>query len=92
MFIGHIQHGACTLLPSQPGFGADELAFMSQSAGVNRLCLFSPFLERHLRSAKSDAKVLSLLQAMDEVICCGGLLPREQEEWAAKNGINVKVR
>lgn len=59
--------------------------------GLNRLNQFAAFLCNHFRKARMDPKLLSLIAGLDEVLYSGMPLPREDEEWAYRNGINLKV-
>ncbi|KAF8520046.1 hypothetical protein JB92DRAFT_2895881 [Gautieria morchelliformis] len=90
MLIGFLQHGACTIQPTQIAFSSEELSDMVDRCGLNRLNQFSPFLEKHLRNSYSNPKLLSLLQSLDEVIFSGACLGREEENWAANNGVLMR--
>jgi hypothetical protein len=65
---------------------------MVRRCGLNRLNQFATFLAGHLRAARQDAKLLSLLRNLDEVLYSGLPLPIEEEEWAYRNGIMLRVR
>lgn len=58
--------------------------------GLNRLNQFGAFLCNHFRKARMDPKLLSLIAGLDEVLYSGMPLPREEEEWAYRNGISLK--
>jgi hypothetical protein len=49
-------------------------------------------LASHLRASRQDPKLLSLLLSLDEVLYSGMPLAREEEEWAYRNGIKLRVR
>ena len=65
---------------------------MIQLCKVNRLNQFATYLQNHFRSARSNPKLLSMLQNLDEVLYSGLALPSEEVSWARKNGINLTVR
>jgi hypothetical protein len=65
---------------------------MIERCGVNHTAQFPTFLTRHLRRARQDAKLLSMLRSLDEVLYGGLPLAREEEEWACQNGIKLRVR
>lgn len=59
--------------------------------GLNRLNQFAAFLANHLRRSRGDKDLLSELVGLDEVLYSGLPLPRDEEEWAYKNGIKLRV-
>lgn len=65
---------------------------MVHRCGLNRLNQFAAFLCNHLRASRMDPKFLSLLTNFDEVLYSGMPLAREEEEWAYRNGIKLRVR
>ncbi|KAG6877298.1 hypothetical protein C0992_010316 [Termitomyces sp. T32_za158] len=67
-----------------------KLVDMIYHAGLNRLNQFATFLSKHLKAARLDPKLLSLLQGLDDIIYTGLPLPREDEEWAYKNGLKLR--
>ena len=91
VFIGSMQHGGCTIQPTKIQFSSDELGDMIKRCGLNRLHQFASFLSTHLRRARLDPKLLSLFQSLDCVLYSGLPLPKEEEEFALSNGINVVV-
>ena len=58
---------------------------------LNRLNQFSTFLSAHLRNARSHPKLLGHLRNLSEIIFSGLPLPREDEEFAYRNEIKIKV-
>ncbi|KAF8483112.1 hypothetical protein JB92DRAFT_3032722, partial [Gautieria morchelliformis] len=76
--IGFLQHGACTIQPTQIAFSSEELFDMVDRCGLNRLTQFSSFLEKHLRNSYTNPRLLSLLQSLDE------------ENWASNSGILMR--
>ncbi|KAF8898628.1 hypothetical protein BD779DRAFT_1431987 [Infundibulicybe gibba] len=90
MLIGSIQHGSCVIQPTKIAFSSEELIDMIQRCGLNKLNQFAAFLAGHLRKSRTDPKFLSLLADLDEVLYSGLPLPRDEEEWAYKNGIRLK--
>ncbi|EGN97003.1 hypothetical protein SERLA73DRAFT_111801 [Serpula lacrymans var. lacrymans S7.3] len=90
MLIGSLQYGSCTVQPTQIGFSTDELVDMIHRCHLNRLNQFSTFLAGHLRNARHNPKLLSLLRSLDEILYSGLPLNREEEEWAYCNGLKLK--
>lgn len=90
MLIGALQHGSCTIQPTNIAFDSDELVDMINRCHLNRLNQFATFLTTHLRRSHQDPKLLGLLAGLDEVLYSGLPLPREEEEWAARNGITLR--
>ncbi|KAJ7706068.1 hypothetical protein B0H17DRAFT_609147 [Mycena rosella] len=90
MLIGSLQHGSCVIQPTQISFPSEELVAMVHGCGLNRLNQFASFLANHLRASRLDPKLLSLLCSLDEVLYSGMPLAREEEEWAYRNGINLR--
>jgi hypothetical protein len=91
VLIGSIQFGSCVVQPTKLSFDANELVSMIRDCGVNRLNQFPTFLQSHFRRARLDPKLLTLLKNLDEVLYSGLALPYEEENWARKNGIKLRV-
>lgn len=87
-----LQHGTCVIQPTQISFSSEELVAMVHRCGLNRLNQFAAFLANHLRASRLDPKLLSLLSSLDEVLYSGMPLAREEEEWAYRNRIKLRVR
>lgn len=92
MLIGILQHGSCVVQPTKQAFPSEELIEMVHGCGMNRLNLFGSFLGMHLRKSRTDPKLLHSLSLLDEVLFTGLAPPREEEDWAYKNGIKIRVR
>ncbi|RDB29199.1 Acetyl-coenzyme A synthetase 2 [Hypsizygus marmoreus] len=90
MLIGSLQHGSCVIQPTTIAFSSEELIQMVHGCGLNRLNQFAAFLAIHLRRSRNDAKLLSMLASLDEVLYSGLPLPRDEEEWAYTNGIKLR--
>ncbi|KAH8835174.1 hypothetical protein DL96DRAFT_1666066 [Flagelloscypha sp. PMI_526] len=73
--LGHMAQASCLIQPTKIAFSSEEL--------------FAAFLSIHLRNARSDPKLLSMLVALDEVLFAGMPLPTEDETFARANGINL---
>ena len=58
---------------------------------LNRLNQFSTFLSSHLRNARLHPKLLEQLRSLSEIIFSGLQLHREDEEFAYRNGLKIKV-
>ena len=91
MFIGTLQHGSCLIQPTSIGFSSGELIDMVRRCGLNRLNQFASFLSVHFRNARQDAKLLSMLLSLDDVLYSGLPLSQEDEQWALKIGIKIRV-
>jgi len=65
---------------------------MIRRCGLNRLNQFAPFLSGHFRNARRDAKLLSMLLSLDDVLYSGLPLSQEEEKWALKSGMKLRVR
>ncbi|KAL0951048.1 hypothetical protein HGRIS_007788 [Hohenbuehelia grisea] len=90
MLMGSLQHGSCVIQPTAIAFSSDELIDMVARCGLNRLNQFATFLATHLRNSRKDAKLLSIIQNLDEVLYSGLPLAREEEDWAYRSGVNLK--
>ncbi|KAG2072765.1 acetyl-CoA synthetase-like protein [Suillus decipiens] len=90
MLIGALQHGSCVIQPTKIAFSSEELIDMIHRCQLNRLNQFSTFLSIHLRNSRQNRKLLGYLQSLDQIIFSGLPLPREDEDWAYKNGLNMK--
>ena len=91
VFIGTLQHGSCVIQPTAIGFSSEELIDMIRRCGLNRLNQFASFLSVHFRNARQDAKLLSMLLGLDDVLYSGLPLSHEDEQWALKVGIKLRV-
>lgn len=90
MLVGALQHGSCTIQPSAISFSSSELMAMISNCSLNRLNQFATFLANHLRNSRNNPKILDLLKNLDEVLFSGLPLAREEEEWARRNGIQLR--
>lgn len=90
MFIGTLQHGSCVVQPTKMPYSSEELIDMIHRCGLNRLNAFGSWLGMHLKNARQDSKLLSLLTNLDDVLYSGLAIPREEEQWAIKNGIRLR--
>lgn len=91
VLIGSLQHGTCTVVATKPGFSSEELVDMIHRCGLNRLKQFSTFLSIHLRNSRQNPKLLQHLQNLDEIVYSGLPLERDDEAWAYKKGLKIKV-
>ncbi|GJE85768.1 acyl--CoA ligase [Phanerochaete sordida] len=89
MLIGSLQHGSCVIQPTKIAFSSDELIDMITRCGLNRLNQFATFLATHLKHSRQDAKLLALMQGLDEVLYSGLALAAEEERWAYEKGIRL---
>ncbi|TBU61980.1 acetyl-CoA synthetase-like protein [Dichomitus squalens] len=90
MLMGFLQHGSCTVQPTQLPFSSVELLDMIRRCGLNRLNQFASFLGTHLRNARSNPALLAALKSLDELLYTGLPLAAEEEAWAYANGILIK--
>lgn len=91
VLIGTLQYGSCVIQPTKISFSSEELIDMIHRCGLNRLNQFATFLANNLRASRSDPKLLSLLSNLDDIIYSGLPLAREEEDWAYKNGMKLRV-
>lgn len=91
MFIGSLQHGGCVVQPTVLNFSSEELMDMIVRCGLNRLNQFGSFLGNHLRASRQNSSLLSMLVALDDVLYSGLPIAREEEQWAYKHGIKIRV-
>ncbi|KAE9410995.1 acetyl-CoA synthetase-like protein [Gymnopus androsaceus JB14] len=90
MLLGSLQHGSCVIQPTTISFSSEELIDMIQRCGLNRLNQFAAFLAMQIRTSRDNSKLLSMLTGLDEVLYSGMPLPREEQEFAFKAGINIR--
>ncbi|CDO70986.1 hypothetical protein BN946_scf184830.g18 [Trametes cinnabarina] len=90
MFLASFQNGACTIQPRAVTFPTDELVSMITQGGLNRLNQFPAFFAVHARAARMNPKVLALLRSLDEILYSGQAMPREDEEWAYANNLQLR--
>jgi len=90
MLLGSLQHGACTIQPTQMDFGTVELLDMIIRCRLNRLQQWPSFLATHMRHSRQDPKVLALLCGLDEIFYSGQAMPRDDEEWACKHNMQLR--
>ena len=72
-------------------YTSEELIDMIHRCGLNRLNAFGSWLGMHLKNSRQDAKLLSLLVGLDDVLFTGLAISRDDEQWAIKNGIKLRV-
>jgi len=92
VLIGALHYGTCTIQPTKIAFSSNELFHMVQKCGLNKLNQFATFLATHLRGSRDNSKLLDLLRGLDEINYSGLPLQREEEEWAYKNNMRLRVR
>ncbi|KAI0631271.1 acetyl-CoA synthetase-like protein [Trametes polyzona] len=90
MFLASFQNGACTIQPRAVTFSTDELVHMITQGGLNRLNQFPAFFAVHARAARQNPKLLALLRGLDEILYSGQQMPREDEEWAYANDLQIR--
>ena len=90
MFLASFQNGACTIQPKAVTFPTDELVHMIMQGGLNRLNQFPACFAVHARAARQNPKLLALLRGLDEILYSGQQMPREDEEWAYANDLQIR--
>lgn len=90
MLMGFLQHGSCTVQPTQLPFSSAELLDIISRCGLNRLNQFASFLGTHLRNSRKDRALLAALKGLDELLYTGLPLAAEEEKWAYEHGILIK--
>lgn len=60
--------------------------------GLNRLNQFGAYLMKQFKNAREDPKFLSMLKNLDDVVYSGMPISYEDEQWALKSGIRLRVR
>ncbi|KAI0828701.1 acetyl-CoA synthetase-like protein [Trametes gibbosa] len=90
MFLASFQNGACTIQPRAVTFSTDELVHMIAHGDLNRLNQFPAFFAVHARAARLNPKLLALLRGLDEILYSGQPMPREDEEWAYANDLQIR--
>jgi hypothetical protein len=92
VFIGTLQHGSCVIQPTVIAFSSEELIDMIVRCGLNRLNQFGAYLMKQFKNAREDPKLLSMLKNLDDVVYSGMPISYEDEQWALKSGIRLRVR
>jgi hypothetical protein len=64
---------------------------MIARGGVNRLHRSTSHLTSDVREFRKDRNLLRLLSGLDEILQCGKMLDREDEEWLTGNGLPLSV-
>ena len=72
-------------------FSSEELLDMIARCGLNRLNQIATFLGHHLRNSKTSPELLKALVQLDEVFYTGAELGCEEQAWAVKNGVKLRV-
>ena len=89
--IGSLYYGSCTIQPTSIAFSSEELLDMIARCGLNRLNQIATFLGNHLRNSKTNPELLRALVGLDEVHYAGADLGREEEAWALRNSVKLRV-
>ncbi|KAF5356475.1 hypothetical protein D9757_012473 [Collybiopsis confluens] len=90
LLICLMQYGTCLVQPRRMPFSAEELMDMIKYCHLNRLWQFSAFFSAHLRVARKNPELLSMLVNMEEITTAGMALSQEDEAFAYSVGINLK--
>lgn len=91
VLISLMQYGTCIVQPKRMPFSTEELVDMIKFCNLNRLWQFASFFSVHLRAARKDPSLLSLLVNLEEVTTTGLALSQEDEAFAYSSGIKLKV-
>ena len=92
VLISLMQYGTCIIQPKRIPCATEELIEMIKFGNLNRLWQFATFFSIHLKAARKDPELLSLLVSLEEVTTCGMALSQEDEAFAYQSGIKLKVR
>ena len=92
VLLGSLQHASCVIQPTKLPFSTDELLDMVYHCGLNRLNQFATHLSSHFRNCRLNPKAVAMLASFDEVLYSGLALPVEDQDWAYRNGIRLRVR
>ncbi|CDO77060.1 hypothetical protein BN946_scf184473.g4 [Trametes cinnabarina] len=87
--LGCIYTGACLVQSSSASIPAQEFVGMTRACGLNRLAVYATFLSKLIKAAKEDDAVQNALKGLHDIVHTGVSLPKEDEEWAFKNGLTV---
>ncbi|KAJ3891354.1 hypothetical protein GG344DRAFT_76959 [Lentinula edodes] len=90
LLISLMQYGTCIIQPKRIPCATEELIEMIKFGNLNRLWQFATFFSIHLKAARKDPKLLSLLVSLEEVTTCGMALSQEDEAFAYQSGIKLK--
>ncbi|KAF9063097.1 acetyl-CoA synthetase-like protein [Rhodocollybia butyracea] len=90
MLINLMQYGTCIIQPRRMPFATEELVDMIKYCNLNRLWQFPAFFSAHLRVARKDPSLLSMLVNLDEITTAGMALAPEDEAFAYNAGIKLR--
>ncbi|KAJ3989999.1 hypothetical protein F5890DRAFT_1569987 [Lentinula detonsa] len=90
LLICLMQYGTCIIQPKRLPFPTEELVNMIRFGNLNRLWQFATFFSMHLKAARKDSDLLSLLVNLEEVTTTGMALSQEDEAFAYQSGIKLK--
>jgi hypothetical protein len=91
VLLVRLEQGACTVQPTSISFSSEELIDMIERCGLNSLIQFPTYLSIHLKRARQDPKLLSLLRGLKDIQYGGLPLSREDEDWAEENGLKLQA-
>ncbi|KAF8519897.1 acetyl-CoA synthetase-like protein [Hysterangium stoloniferum] len=90
-FISLFFYGACQILV-QFDFSSNHLIQMVEQCGLTTLNIFSNRFTKHLKNARNDPRLLSVLQSILQIYCDGAAMPEEDLDWACSNGLHIMMR
>lgn len=89
--IGSMQHGACTIQPTEIAFGGAELMAIVSRYNLNRLHMFPTPMSGLITRARSDSDLLACLKQLDTLMYTGLSLPTDEQRFAHAAGLKLFV-
>ncbi|KAF8516435.1 acetyl-CoA synthetase-like protein [Hysterangium stoloniferum] len=90
-FMSYFPNGGCHIL-AQPNFSSNDLIQMAEQCELTTLYIFSIPLTKHLKDARNDPRLLSVLQSMFQISCGAGPVLEQDLDWACSNGLHIVMR
>ncbi|KAF5344416.1 hypothetical protein D9758_015473 [Tetrapyrgos nigripes] len=81
--------GSAIVQPIDSSNSPSDLIKLIPTAAITNISLFPVALMQLLRRARVDEELKKILVSLHGVSYSGGSLPREDEQWASANGINL---
>ncbi|ESK86274.1 amp- ligase [Moniliophthora roreri MCA 2997] len=89
LLTGRWYHGTCTIQQTSGFPPRSEIISMVRLGHLSRASMFPVLLSRCIQDARDDTEFLNLMRNLDGIITGGVPPPRELENWAWENGINL---
>ncbi|KAF8831504.1 hypothetical protein HHX47_DHR1000667 [Lentinula edodes] len=78
LLISLMQYGTCIIQPKRIPCATEELIEMIKFGNLNRLWQFATFFSIHLKAARKNPELLSLLVSLEEVTTCASTAEEHQ--------------